>query len=1327
MATIDELRKFGYHDDTQNLPPLQFAPDEKDSIWWQATKEIATSIPQAAFRGTLDIITLPYKAGLIAGEVYTDRQIGPHGEELLPEPEDEYIGVRLGIPTAPVDRPDPNVYRMLRMTHAKTMEEIAPMPRPETLVGELASSLGHTLPQLALLGTGALAARGAKIAGKTMQALVMRTATMGTMFALEGTQAYESFMQYAEEKGLSPQQVSSTAFLGAIAYALSATALEYVGPFSALEKRMPGMKRRLSAAALMGATEFGTEILQAGMQEGLTYGLDFRDLTWENIQDSVRQVVMEGTVGAIAGGTIGGVAFRSQTTGDVDVDIDVDDPESLLAAAREIVAETDRQEHGVDRVEEAGPPPSEVPSAEAPSIEPTPPVAEPPAALKPTEIDETGIIPGETPEETEARVGRELVAQQIEKDAILGETDETLRTTQSSAPINVIEQNPEHPVRRLLSDETGAIDPDAFTEMLVRPLEAAGEMVGEGVDIAAAVSHLGFQTSRTLQGTPQGRNAQLFLDQVHHQGQFDTAQALSPWYNAWRSLPLLQRQATISWMRQYREDGQTNWSTLIEHPERMEGVTVPTGIQNLRNAYEFGFRYSGRNASEARVPQRIFTQNEKGEVTVQTRIFEPSADLKYQRRLTSEGRTIMRLQTGPGWDALLAWLENHPDRNPGLPTDSTALRETLRRITESAQTKKIGALEFVRVFKELPIALKIDGKWVDIQVRDPMSHHETNMFRESQRAAMWRVANELLWHYGDKYRIEKLNTMDLDKAIDRMRMEVSQAAGKKASRHAAVFDASLRSLEHAEQGSMMADLFGEVGKGTLVKTATLPIDIVWTAAIQLSPIYDLGNAMKAMGIVNVQGWFKGEASAIKEILKNPREFWAYYNSLGGFSDSYHDYTFHRDTMVDMVRKGITDIGGIAMRASERVSQFRMARIADLWVQGMNQQDKLSKADARMLRRYARLTEEQIGEIARGEMSERTKAIAIQAFVAQLAAFSEAPHRKGALQRNRHMRWLVRGTQVPAATIRQGLNLAGEIRDSFRSYQEAETGQERKDAIKEFGSAFLRMGELAVVVGGIIGFGTAALRRLLKRQPVFDPDDPESWYGWSALMLIEGGMFGPMGQILNAAKYSKPDLRTYTTNLIFPVAVGIDMVSFMHGVIWPENDWARDHPTTPFWERMRRDFLRYFPAIKAVDRWMTAMYIPKRDKFYRVRRWSQEWQKAQGIPYTGLARAEARRKRIYPYQIVWEAVRDGNPIALDEALNEYVEYARQQGWNLKDVWGRIDSSLAAKQPIPLKKAHQRKFLDSLSAERRAIVETEMARYKQTRREVKRRLGVLYGAE
>lgn len=1371
QATMAELRKFGYHDDRYTLPPISFAPGEEDSLWWQATKETVKGLPLGAYRGTLDLIASGYSLGLAAGEAFTDFDDEPHGEALIPP--GGYVGTRRGI-AVPVKKGESNVYRLLRMTHAKTMDDLAPMPNAETFVGKLASGVGQAVPQLALLAQGALATRGLALAGATTRAAAMRAATMGTMFALEGSSAFNQYMEYAKQQGLAPEKVSTSALLGALAYASAAAVLERVGPFNALERQMPGVKRRLVAMGLMGATEGGTEFLQSMTQEAIAYGLDFRDVTWGNLADSIQQAAMEGSVGVLAGGAIGGVTFRPQTTGDIDADLEVADPMNLMEVANDIVVKADATQ-GAPQVEEAaaeirlegvlgsfantlntamevagrpkfqtahgellGKIETAVAQVDVESLQTLLPKLQEALGTKetvaePEPVPEQAIHPDETEAEVQARTQRELAAQQIEKDAIIAENDEALRMAEDLTPLNISENSVDHPLARLLADQTGAVESEVFLEMLTRPLKSATEMVSEGGDVAASVSHLGFDTSRPLRSTPGGQAAVHFMDQVHLQGKFDAAQALRSWHETWRGIPFTRRQSVMNWMRDYRDDGQTNWATLVEHPERFEGKTLPEGVLALRRAYETGFRHTGRAAQVAGVPQRIFTRNaETGEVDVTARIFQPSEKIRYQRRLTPEGRAILQLQEGhPGWEALVDWLKAHPDRNPNLPTNATELKETLRRITESAKTKRVGALEYIRLFEELPIALKVNGKWLDIQQRDPMAHHETNMMRESQRAAMYRVANKMFQHFGKDFQIGSLGTIDLDKAIDRVRREVGNAAGaagKNASRHVALFDAALKALEHSDQASMMRDLFGDSHtKSRLWGWLSLPINVAWANAISLSSIWDLGNAAKTIGIVNWGGWLKGEASAWKDIIRNPRKFGAEYETLGAFSDSYHDWTYHRDNIVDLLSANITNIGGLILRASERVSQFRIARIADKWIQGLNRQAGISSEQEDILRRHMRMTDEQIDEIRRGEISDRTRANAIRVLVDVVAAFGEAPHRKGALQRNRTLRWLIRGTQVPAATLRQGLNMAGDFRDGFRAYKEANTAEERKAGMKQFAKAFMRTGSFVVTVAGFMGLGNMMLRRLIKRQPVFQPDDPESWWAWSALLLAEGGMFGPLGQLLDAAEYSEPDLRTYAYHAMFPVAVGLDMITFIGSVIHPEADWARDHPTTPFWTRFRRDFIRYAPAYKALERWLTAMDAPSRDTFFQVRRWGKEWQQKAGLPFKGLSRLEARRKRIFQYHEVWEAIRDGNDSRLNEALTGYIDYAKRQGWEEDDARKRIDQSLAAKQPVLLNKENKEKFLAALPPDRRGIVQNELVRYELARQEVRRRLEELYGTQ
>jgi len=1298
-------------------------------------------------RGALRILNLPMQAHAITGEIVTD-QLRQAESAISAEAPDKYVGWYEPLGARMSELENTNFYRQLRATTGRWVDETIPLPKDPRLAVQVAAGVGEALPQLALLAEGAAAARGFALAGNTARAVLTRGAAMGTMFALEGSDGYTQYLQYAEQKGLPPEEAAKTALLGALVYASAATALEYAGPFMALEKRLPGIKRRLLATGLMAATEGGTEFLQSVTQEALAYGMDLRNLNWPNIQSSLQQASMEGIVGAIAGGAIGGVTFSPQVDGAIEME--VVDPNLTAEVAREMVQEVDAK-----FMEEA------VTEAEAPVAEPVaeaPVTVEAPVAAEPLSFEDwTAQEPTIESELIAEDEGYRYEAEQQYKQYIemvthpvapavpvVPQTPEDVpnRDVQADVgiePIELTEQPPEHPLRRLASDEEGMIDPIQLVETLSRTIQSATDAVGDGKRSVITASNGVYQSNRPLERTPEGRLANRFMQQVYHQGRFDASQALAPFYQVLQGLK--QKGEVIRWAMSYREDGQTNWSTLIEHPERMQDETLPTGATALRDAYIVGYRHSGQNATDAKVVQHIMTLDKEGKVQVEARIFQPSRKIRYQRQWTSIGRDLMRLRDAhPLWGVLLEWHQTHPERNPNLPTDPDQLRETLKRAATSANTQKVGALEFVRVWEELPVALKNPrtGQWVDIQQAHPVTHHEINMQRESQRAAMYRVGNDMLFHYGEGFRLKELDTVDLDMAVDRMRLDVGRgatAANRNAAQHVGLFDVSLHALEHSERQGMTDDLFGTSERQPwYLKMFNVPVNVLWASAISLSSIWDIGNPAKTTGIVNWGGWLKGEAAAWKQIFQHPLGIltgkatkYAEYNALGAFSESYHDWTITRDDILNQFNKFTHNVGGTLLRASERTSQFRIARIADIWAQDRNTRRNLTPGDAEIMRTYGRLTEAQIAEISRGEMSERTRAVFIQAIVAQIAAFSEAPMQKGALQRHPFWRWAIRGIQVPTATLRQSLNIGAEIRDGLLAWKNNESGPKADAAKKQFFSALLRMANLTVVIGGMLGFGGMALRRVIKRRPIFQPDDPDTWYGWAALLLMEGGMFGPVGQLCNAAEYSAPDLRNMTYNLMFPVAVGFDMLTTAIGIFDPDSRFARDHPSTPALERMRRESRRFGGLIKVISDRLEALDAPHTDTFYRVRRWAQEWQKAQGVPYTGLSRFEARRKRIYPYDQLHRAVRDGNDAAIDESVQLYADYARKQGWDADEAGKRIKGSLRAKQPILLRADYRKTFLDSLSADRRAIAEMEMSRYNDTSDEALRRLKVLYGTQ
>lgn len=193
-----------------------------------------------------------------------------------------------------------NVFRDSRRAFAFHVGAIEQMSNPKEIPYnfDVAGVIGEQVPNLLATISGAgMWQRGAKLAGNAL--------AMGSMFALEGANAYNRYMQYGEQKGIDPRLITTQAYAGAMAYGAASAALERLIPMETF-KRIPGLKNRAAAWALGSLAEGTTEFLQSLAETGIGVGVDLAEFNWDSIRMAMREAAAGVLVGGVAGATIMG-------------------------------------------------------------------------------------------------------------------------------------------------------------------------------------------------------------------------------------------------------------------------------------------------------------------------------------------------------------------------------------------------------------------------------------------------------------------------------------------------------------------------------------------------------------------------------------------------------------------------------------------------------------------------------------------------------------------------------------------------------------------------------------------------------------------------------------------------------------------------------------------------------------------------------------------------------------------------------------------------------------------------------------------------------------
>ncbi len=200
-----------------------------------------------------------------------------------------------------------NIFRDARRNFAIQMGAVDQILTPDDIPYnfDVAGIMGEQIPNIVATMSGAgLISKGSKLAGNAL--------ALGSMFAAEGTDAYNNYMQYGEQQGLDPRIITTQAYAGAIAYGAASAALERLIPVETF-KRIPGFKNRVAAWSMGALAEGSTEFLQSLTQAGIGDVIDLGQFDW----DSIRQAVREAAAGAIVGG-VAGAATIGRATPQVD-------------------------------------------------------------------------------------------------------------------------------------------------------------------------------------------------------------------------------------------------------------------------------------------------------------------------------------------------------------------------------------------------------------------------------------------------------------------------------------------------------------------------------------------------------------------------------------------------------------------------------------------------------------------------------------------------------------------------------------------------------------------------------------------------------------------------------------------------------------------------------------------------------------------------------------------------------------------------------------------------------------------------------------------------
>lgn len=851
-------------------------------------------------------------------------------------------------------------------------------------------------------------------------------------------------------------------------------------------------------------------------------------------------------------------------------------------------------------------------------------------------------------------------------------------------------------VKALIADEGGYLDTPVLAGALSGGVNVALDDIGSTWQGVKTLT----DESAPLQKTSVGTRTMEIMDAAQSIAQTKIGEHNAKFLRIYEKLTTKEKR----WMENFRDDGWTNWATLREHPNRLDAATVPQAVIALSQVSTEQQVDSARGAIEARLPQR------RSDGTVG--IFQPAKGGRYYRIMTPAGQSALGNQVGDVFEALLAWHQEHSDRNPDLPLTAEELKKVLRGEQKSGKTKQAGSLEYTRVFKELPTALKVNDKWVPILECRPVNHFMSSNESQWRRIAFWQVAQDRLLGPG-RYQFGEYNDetgeyelphpdnpelTDVDGLVDQLRtILVNEEASRKhghPERVKRTFKRVLDNYFRQFQGGVMEEVFlGGDHHNRILQGIQIIDRNQMSSMLSFSGLWDLMQSTASTHIVGIKNLLEAHA----KVLSNPKKYAAEYQAIGAVMLRHNDFMLRktqRELTGGLLERGTAQVMMVGAEIAEKYAQTVTATAYDIWADRIN--GDLKDRQARELRIDLRLTDAEILEVARGEMSDATKAKIIQNGVKNTNYLAEDPMHRGLLQNNGLLRRMVPFTSVMSGSFRAADRIVAHLKEDVGRIKRGDK-EATLDLIRNMG------GMLTFIVGCYgRGFVQNMLRRLITGRPLIRPEEEDDWAGTMFESLGEGAVFGPYWRLFEAAKYSGGDPHRMAINMLPRVSIWLDTISALSGLGKYENtSWGR---------RMAKRGYEISPAARTLKNWYSNLMYPGRAGYeetrQRMRLFTEEQKKD---PITQHAYA------------IFEAVRDQDNLALDEAVKSYKEWAKSTGRSSEEARTALRSALYARRPINLSAARLKEFLAGLTELQREQAEQQQREYTSWMDRVTRRPG------
>ncbi|MEM8737279.1 MAG: GGDEF domain-containing protein [Planctomycetota bacterium] len=786
--------------------------------------------------------------------------------------------------------------------------------------------------------------------------------------------------------------------------------------------------------------------------------------------------------------------------------------------------------------------------------------------------------------------------------------------------------------------------------------------------------------------------------------------------NVIRNAPLDARR----WLHEVRPDGFTNAQAAVEAHLFTDNplAKAPEGTAEIVSVLREIQDVTGDAAEAAHVKLRNAGRGRGAKADGQG-AFKKAKDGRYFRQYTPEGRQMLEFRSGPEWDALVDWLQAHPELNPDLDVSSeAAIRRHLERdeLTRpgrpgsSGKVRRDRALTQRRAFRGLPAYLSVNGKRVALIETNVPNLYERAIESQTREISLYRAMTDFV----DTHRPFRIPTekdgdgavnVDIDSLTDRLRKYVAEGAGQDGRRPdeaAKAFDETLDAFTN----NFGTDLTGEVffndptGIGSRVGSAVFRN--LRASMLSLSGLYDVAQPLTAADVTGIGNVAKAYQQVVRDFA-NGRGLLAEYRALDAVPQTLIWLSGERGSLVEESAKFFERTLPNALIApsgkAEVMSQTVTAHAFRLYADRINP-GKLPAAHRKMLQGELRLTEGEIATIEAEGVTDAIRNKIIRNGVKRTNFLAEDSHRRGRVQNMPVFRFFVPFQSVAAGRLRAFNRSWGRVQELTPRAIQGD-----REALKELVpivSSFL------MLMG--VAFGQGAFQKYLRRavtgQPLVRPDDPDFLSSeWLTSTAQDAALFGLWGHVFNSFDYAQGRPEKLLANAMPQLSVLTETLTALAG-------WGK-YKHTPIGERLVGTAEGVNPVVRGLHRWIDSIAYPERKNFNRARSLVRAWEKDNDIErpraFAESTPSSALRRDIF------ELIRDdADPEAIQDAIDAYFTFEAEQGTDRDKAYRSLRASLTNmnNRPVNLNNEQTAQFLSRLSDEdRRFVVETQQ-RYHRT---------------